>query len=128
MALTGPYATQALALAACADYAPCCDTPGNTLADHPDLELVVSGGTYAGTYTLAWDGTNYIVTFLVGGETLHLWRLNCSGGTWTLSLYEGEGTTLLASETSTNGVCDPFSLSFSQTNFGADSPLTVAVA
>ena len=124
MALTGPYATQALAWAACGDYAPCCDTEGNTLAGYPDLELVVSGGTYAGTYTLVW-GTYWGDTFVIG-EDNYEWRLSCSGGTWTLALYQN-GSPFL-SETDTPGACDPFALSFSQTNFGADSPLTVAVA
>lgn len=129
MALIGPYTTQALAEAACAEFAPtpsaCCDGAGELLETHPDIELVVSGGTYGGTFTLVWGGTYWADAFVVSA-TDYEWRLSCAAGVWTLDLFE-EGVEIL-DETDEPAGCDPLALSFAGATFGAEAPITAAVA
>jgi hypothetical protein len=130
VALIGPYATEAEAIAACAEFipgSPCCDGDGESLEAHPDIELVVSGGTYNGTHTLIWDGSsNWLSVPAVVGEDTYYWRLYCTEGVWTLVLYVNDVP--VGTETDEPEDCDPLALSFTGATFGAEAPVTAAVA
>lgn len=110
MALTGPYDTEAEALAACAS---CCDGAGQTLEAHPALDLAVD----AGHVSLAWGGASY-----AGG----VWTLTCAAGVWTLAEGDGEGGTLHTG-TATAQACDPFGLVFDGDDFARGADLTVVI-
>lgn len=99
----------------------CCDEEGESLADHPDLELVVPDGPYAGTYTLEWDTDHWGAFF-----EPYSWELTCAAGVWTLTLHEGED--LKGTDTDEPEECEPLALTFPGVNFSSAGDLTVSVA
>lgn len=124
MALLGPYATEAEAIAVCADFEPCCDGVGEPLDGHPDIEMVVDGGPFAGTHTLVWTVSKWVGTF--GVSPVYRWELSCAAGVWTLTLFEDD--VQIRTDTYELLDCDPFALTFDAAEFSADSPVTASVA
>jgi len=126
VAFMGPYATRALAEAACTppcDDEPCYDGVGGPLAGHPGVTIDGTNAEYPGTYPLVWGGAYWSGTFSAEGNDYE-WRLSCAAGVFTLELWKGG--TIRDTSTATAQACDPsFALVFDGTLYNGTGDITV---
>lgn len=123
MALTGPYATEAEAIAVCTgsvpcDDEPCYDGPTGPLNGNPEIDIDLDGVTVKLTYGGGvWSGTE-------GGFT---WELTCVAGVFTLYKKDGGGD-VVKSGTAISQACDPaFELVFDSADMGTTADVTAVL-